>query len=240
MSTYPALFVFTSLLFALFGVAAVLVTKESYRSIAAEHGLYGTPGTVTMTTEVDSSRGGTECWGDFRTADRSVHADVEVHHSGPCVKGRQVPARLVDMKGRTIPWPMRERDEAWVEGSGSLNQLIGPLLFLLLTFPIAAGLWYLRREWRQEGRLRAAEAEGGGRLLTREEVVRYLRIRDYLFLHLVKADWLRPADRTRTIAGDLDLYQQRDLDALLANPEIDWAAVRATPKLRELPPRTAG
>ncbi|WP_433330198.1 hypothetical protein [Spirillospora sp. CA-294931] len=238
---YPLVLAAACLLTAVLGGATILLSKESFRGIAAEKGHYGPTGAVTMTSKSTSGKEGTKCRGDFRAADGRVRG-VRVHHSGPCRQGRRVQARLVDMKGRTIPWPLRQEDEAWVKGTGSYDLLFGPLLGLLFTLPCAAGTWYLRKEWRQEVRLSHAETEQGGRLLTAHEAAVYLRIRGDEFPHFLRTGWLRPADLAHTIAGTLDLYRQRDLDALLAHPHIDWPAVRAASNQRSsplagLPPR---
>jgi hypothetical protein len=64
--------------------------------------------------------------------------------------------------------------------------------------------------------------------------IAYLGVRGSDFTHLTRSGMLRPAghgqgpyDRRRQ--ATVPLYRTGDLDTLLARPDIDWAAVRATP-----------
>ena len=81
----------------------------------------------------------------------------------------------------------------------------------------------------------AAEASRAGQLRTADQSARYLRIRRADLDHLTRAGLLSPArwgrgpyDRRRT--RSVPLYRTAELDELAALPEIDWDAVRATPK----------
>ena len=80
----------------------------------------------------------------------------------------------------------------------------------------------------------AAEACRAGELRTAAQSAAYLRIRRSDLNHLTRSKILRPVrygrgpwDRRDT--ASVPLYRTGDLDALLARPDIDWAAVRATP-----------
>ena len=84
-------------------------------------------------------------------------------------------------------------------------------------------------------------AMASGRLLTRDEVARYLRIRCSDVGHLVTARWLEPVTwvrsgwQRRRSAPEVPLFRPADLDILLAHPAIDWDDVRATPAGRPSP-----
>jgi len=76
---------------------------------------------------------------------------------------------------------------------------------------------------------------------TRDEAAAYLRVRPVDVGHLVRAGRLRPVARVhsgwqrRREAPAVQLFRTGDLDELLADPTIDWAAVRATPPGRRSP-----
>ena len=86
----------------------------------------------------------------------------------------------------------------------------------------------------------AQEASRAGELRTAERCAAYLKIRRADFDHLTRRCLLRPADWGH---GPFDsrhrfsvpLYRTADLDLLAADPSIDWAAVRATPRGRRSP-----
>jgi hypothetical protein len=74
-----------------------------------------------------------------------------------------------------------------------------------------------------------------GRLLTRDQAARYLRIRPSDIGHLIDAHWLEPVTwvhsswQRRRSAPQVPLLRAADLDVLLAHPAINWDAVRSTP-----------
>ena len=74
-----------------------------------------------------------------------------------------------------------------------------------------------------------------GRLLSREGVRDYLRVRRVDVEHLVRAHWLEPVAwvhsrwQRRSESPTVALFRVGDLDAVLAHPAIDWDQVRATP-----------
>lgn len=74
-----------------------------------------------------------------------------------------------------------------------------------------------------------------GRLLTRDDVARYLHVRRSDVEHLLRNNWLEPviwvrgARQRRRERPAVPLFRAADLDALLAHPKIDWDHVRATP-----------
>jgi hypothetical protein len=83
----------------------------------------------------------------------------------------------------------------------------------------------------------AAGACRAGQLRTADESAAYLRIRRSDLDHLIRAGVLKPTrhgrgpwDRRDTFS--VPLYRTGDLDQLAARPDIDWAAVRATPRGR--------
>ncbi|MGW8768357.1 hypothetical protein ACWGN5_38430 [Streptomyces sp. NPDC055815] len=84
-------------------------------------------------------------------------------------------------------------------------------------------------------------AHRDGRLLDRYTAARHLGVRDVDFGHLTRSGRLRPAARVRSryqprsSAPAVALFRRGDLDALLADPTIDWNAVRATRKGRPSP-----
>lgn len=86
-----------------------------------------------------------------------------------------------------------------------------------------------------------AIAMRNGKLHLADEAAEYMRIRRSDFDHLVRAGRVKPAswcrDRfaSRRSAPTVPLYRTGDLDGLLRDPSIDWAAVRATPKGRPSP-----
>lgn len=79
-------------------------------------------------------------------------------------------------------------------------------------------------------------AQRQGRLFTADEAAGYLRVRRCDVDHLIRAGrlqpttWVRGAWRSRVA-----LYRAGDLDALAADPGIDWDRVRATPRGRPSP-----
>jgi hypothetical protein len=83
----------------------------------------------------------------------------------------------------------------------------------------------------------AAEATRAGQLRTADQAARYLRIRRTDLDHLTRAGLLTetgwghgPYDRSSTYS--VPLYRAADLDGLTAVSDVDWDAVRATPKGR--------
>jgi hypothetical protein len=80
-----------------------------------------------------------------------------------------------------------------------------------------------------------------GRLLTRDEAARHLRIRPSDIGHLIEAHWLEPVTwvrsswQRRRSAPELPLFRSADLDVLLGHPSIDWDAVRSTTAGRPSP-----
>jgi hypothetical protein len=80
----------------------------------------------------------------------------------------------------------------------------------------------------------AAEATRAGQLHTADQAAGYLRVRRSDLDHLIRAGVLKPVkhghgpwDRRDTFS--VPLYRTGDMDQLAARPDIDWAAVRATP-----------
>lgn len=77
-----------------------------------------------------------------------------------------------------------------------------------------------------------------GKLLMKDEAAAYLRVRPADLEHLLRAGLLteghrvRNSHRSRRAAPTVVLLRRGDLDALLASPDIDWSAVRSTPKGR--------
>ncbi len=79
-------------------------------------------------------------------------------------------------------------------------------------------------------------AKRDGRLLVREEVAEELRIRLSDADHLVRSGRLRPAAYTRSRwRAEIPLYRAGDVAALERAEDIDWEAVRTTPKGRRSP-----
>ncbi|MGO4634926.1 hypothetical protein AB4225_28965 [Streptomyces sp. 2RAF24] len=82
------------------------------------------------------------------------------------------------------------------------------------------------------------KARHDGQLLDRTTAAHHLGIRDSDLNHLIRARRLHPATHVhsrhqpRRAAPTVALYRLGDLDVLLADPAIDWAAIRATPKGR--------
>lgn len=78
-----------------------------------------------------------------------------------------------------------------------------------------------------------------GELLTTEQAVQYLGIRRSDFVHLTRAGWLRAVTREgsgHTLCGGRPMvYGKADLDAVLADPRIEWAEVRAAAWYRPSP-----
>jgi hypothetical protein len=82
----------------------------------------------------------------------------------------------------------------------------------------------------------AAEAAVAERTpLNRIEAARRLRIRQADFDLLVKAGLIIPDEGHWGKWGWIRLYLPATLDAFAARPDIDWAAVRATPRGRRSP-----
>ncbi len=80
----------------------------------------------------------------------------------------------------------------------------------------------------------AADADRAGRLRTAAQAAAYLRIRRSDLNHLIRTRLLTPArwghgPWDRRSECSVPLYRTGDLDHLLTRPDIDWAAVRATP-----------
>jgi hypothetical protein len=85
----------------------------------------------------------------------------------------------------------------------------------------------------------AADATWAGHLRTADESASYLRVRRTDLDHLVRAGLLRPASYgygpyDRKGRPSVSLYRTGDLDSL-ADPGIDWEAVRSTPAGRRSP-----
>lgn len=79
----------------------------------------------------------------------------------------------------------------------------------------------------------ALAADRDGELLTSDQAAKRIQIRRSDFDHLVRAGLLSPACHGRSIfqrQENVALYQARDLAALEERDDIDWAAVRSTPK----------
>lgn len=78
----------------------------------------------------------------------------------------------------------------------------------------------------------AEQATGAGRELNGDEAADVLRIRRTDFDHLARAGLVKPVRTYRTRFGStVALYRAGDLADLEADrPDIDWSAVRATPK----------
>lgn len=72
----------------------------------------------------------------------------------------------------------------------------------------------------------------------RESATAYLRIRKADMEHLIRAGRLRPCRRVQSsyqpkkYGPTVPLFRTGDLDALLADPGIDWQSVRLTPRGR--------
>ena len=86
----------------------------------------------------------------------------------------------------------------------------------------------------------AAEATRAGQLRTADQAAAYLRIRRSDLNHLTRSGVLKPVKYghgpwDRRDETSVPLYRTGDLDQLTARPDIDWAAVRATPPGRRSP-----
>jgi hypothetical protein len=82
----------------------------------------------------------------------------------------------------------------------------------------------------------AEEAVSAGRLLNRVQAARYLRVRQADFDLLVKTGLIVPDDRRRgEWQGWVRLFSRATLDAFGGRGDIDWAAVRSTPRGRRSP-----
>lgn len=80
------------------------------------------------------------------------------------------------------------------------------------------------------------EAAVAGRKLTSEQAAAYLRIRRLDFDRLVRAEWVKPSGSYQgQWSSTVLVFRTGSLDALAADPRIDLAAVRATPKGRPSP-----
>ena len=82
--------------------------------------------------------------------------------------------------------------------------------------------------------LAAGSAAWAGQLRTAGQAAAYLKIRRSDLGHLTRPGVLRPVKYgrgpfDRRGQASVPLYRTGDLDALAARPDIDWAAVRATP-----------
>lgn len=86
-----------------------------------------------------------------------------------------------------------------------------------------------------------AAAEHTGRQRDRAAVARYLKVRASDVEHLIDSNWLQPITwvhsswQRRREAPAVPLFRTGDLDVLLEHPEIDWPAVRSTPRGRPSP-----
>jgi hypothetical protein len=77
------------------------------------------------------------------------------------------------------------------------------------------------------------EAERVGKMLTTEQAIVRMKLRDSDFAHLIRAGLLRPRGFARgQWASTVALYRTGDIDDLLASDAIDWAAVQSTPRRR--------
>ena len=90
------------------------------------------------------------------------------------------------------------------------------------------------------GTAAAVDATWGGQLRTAGQAAAYLRIRRSDLAHLTRPGILQPVRYGRGPFGrrgqaSVPLYRTGDLDALAARPDIDWAAVRATPPRHRSP-----
>jgi hypothetical protein len=86
----------------------------------------------------------------------------------------------------------------------------------------------------------AADATWAGQLRTAGQAAAYLRIRRSDLAHLTRPGVLKPVRYGRSSwdrrgQASTPLYRTGDLDTLAARPDIDWAAVRATPSRRRSP-----
>jgi hypothetical protein len=82
----------------------------------------------------------------------------------------------------------------------------------------------------------AEEAVSAARLMTRVQAARYLRVRQADFDLLVRTALIMPDDRKRGYwQGWVRLFSRATLDAFAARPDIDWEAVRSTPRGRRSP-----
>lgn len=96
------------------------------------------------------------------------------------------------------------------------------------------------RTWARTGRPTCSPLRDG-RLLTTDEVAEYLRVRRSDVDQLARRGWLVEVTRVhsgwqrRREAPLVPLYRVGDLDALLADPTIDWEAVRSIPRGRPSP-----
>ena len=86
----------------------------------------------------------------------------------------------------------------------------------------------------------AASAAWAGQLRTAGQAAAYLKVRRSDLAHLTRPGILRPARYGRPAwdrrdEASVPLYRTGDLDALAARPDIDWAAVRATPPRHRSP-----
>jgi hypothetical protein len=88
--------------------------------------------------------------------------------------------------------------------------------------------------------LAAGSAAWAGQLRTVGQAAAYLKVRRSDLAHLTRPGILRPARYGRSAwdrrgQASVPLYRTGDLDALAARPDIDWAAVRATPPRHRSP-----
>jgi len=86
----------------------------------------------------------------------------------------------------------------------------------------------------------ASEATRTGRLRTAGQAAAYLRVRRSDLNHLIRSGVLTPVKYghgpwDRRNETSVPLYRNGDLDQLTSRPDIDWAAVRATPPGRRSP-----
>ena len=90
------------------------------------------------------------------------------------------------------------------------------------------------------GTAAAVDATWGGQLRTAGQAAAYLRIRRSDLAHLTRPGILKPVEYgrgpfNRRGQASVPLYRTGDLDALTARPDIDWAAVHATPPRHRSP-----
>jgi hypothetical protein len=79
----------------------------------------------------------------------------------------------------------------------------------------------------------AEEAVSAGRLMNRVQAARYLGVRQSDFDLLVRTALIVPDDRKRgEWQGWVRLFSRAKLDAFAGRPDIDWVAVRSTPRGR--------
>jgi hypothetical protein len=81
----------------------------------------------------------------------------------------------------------------------------------------------------------AAEVAEAGRDRTAEQAAAYMRIREADFRLLARFGFFTPARHVNGQWARFPLYACAELDRFLARPDIDWDAVRATPRNKRTP-----